>query len=74
MAREELLLALCAMSQTRRRLSATVEDLRRRLHDEYLRYEHDRLVRMRHYLTVKCLQDPEHSSCGVKVTMSTSST
>ncbi|OWZ07134.1 hypothetical protein PHMEG_00020517 [Phytophthora megakarya] len=54
-----VLLALCAVSQTRDRLSVTLQDLRRRLAEEYMRIEHRRLVRMRHYVTTKALPKPD---------------
>ncbi|EGZ11531.1 hypothetical protein PHYSODRAFT_516812, partial [Phytophthora sojae] len=56
------LLMLCASSQTRRRSLETLRDLRRRLHDERRRWEWQRLTRMRHYITLDCLKEPEQSS------------
>ncbi|EGZ30769.1 hypothetical protein PHYSODRAFT_469290 [Phytophthora sojae] len=47
--------ALCYAPDTAR-LLATVDGLRRRLHDEYRRHEHDRLHRMRHLLTSEFIQ------------------
>ncbi|KAE9270989.1 hypothetical protein PF008_g30462 [Phytophthora fragariae] len=57
-----LLLMLYASSQKRRRSLETLRDLRRRLHNEHRRWEWQRLVRMRHYITLDCLKDPESSS------------
>ncbi|KAG3066152.1 hypothetical protein PI124_g20000 [Phytophthora idaei] len=38
---------------------AALQDLRHRIYEEIMRAEHARLVRMRHYVTVKALADPE---------------
>lgn len=57
----EWLLLVAAVS-TRIRLSRAIRDLRRRLHLEYLRAERQRLLRVRHYLTVGCLMIPIWSS------------
>ncbi|EEY67241.1 uncharacterized protein PITG_04211 [Phytophthora infestans T30-4] len=54
--------ALTALVATRMRMSATLHDLRRRLYLEYLRSERERLLRVRHYLTVGCLSQPVWAS------------
>ncbi|EGZ25447.1 hypothetical protein PHYSODRAFT_485088 [Phytophthora sojae] len=51
-----VLAALSATALTRQRMAAALRDLRRNLHDEYIRDERDRLLR--HYLTVGCLSLP----------------
>ncbi|EEY63353.1 uncharacterized protein PITG_15063 [Phytophthora infestans T30-4] len=50
--------ALTELVATRMRMSATLRDLRRRLYLEYLRFERERLLRVRHYLTVGSLSQP----------------
>jgi hypothetical protein len=57
-----VLLALCVASETRREQAEALKRLRRRLHDEILRHEWRMMVRMRHYVTLECLQDPSRSS------------
>ncbi|POM81449.1 Hypothetical protein PHPALM_578 [Phytophthora palmivora] len=42
-------------------MNVALQDLKRRLHDEQMREEHARMVRVRHYLTVSCLPKPEAS-------------
>lgn len=47
----DVLVALSAASLTRQRMAAALCDLRRNLHDEYIRDERDRRLRMRHCLS-----------------------
>ncbi|ETI30579.1 hypothetical protein, variant 1 [Phytophthora nicotianae P1569] len=54
-------LVLYTLLKTRKRASATVEDLRRKVVAERRRWEWSRAVRMRHYLTLECIKDPEGS-------------
>ncbi|OWY99092.1 LOW QUALITY PROTEIN: hypothetical protein PHMEG_00029973 [Phytophthora megakarya] len=53
-----VLLALLLESQTQRRASTALRELKLRLKEELMRIEHARLVRVRHYLTVPCLPKP----------------
>jgi len=59
-----VMLALCVSSQSRgrKRREVLFRDLRRRLHDEICRAEWQRMVRMRHYVTLHCLKDPRDAS------------
>ncbi|ETM99163.1 hypothetical protein PPTG_24476 [Phytophthora nicotianae INRA-310] len=51
-------LVLYTLLKTRKRASATVEDLRQKIVAERRRWEWSRAVRMRHYLTLECIKDP----------------
>ncbi|KAF4034340.1 putative DDE Tnp4 domain-containing protein [Phytophthora infestans] len=57
-----VLLALCATSQTRHNLEKCVKRLRIRLHEDRRHVEWERLLRMRHYVTLDCLKHPEESN------------
>ncbi|KAE9335372.1 hypothetical protein PR003_g13050 [Phytophthora rubi] len=59
-----MMLALCAASQLpeRRRRAVQLRGLRMRVHDEICRAEWQRMVRMRHYVTLHRLKDPRDAS------------
>ncbi|KAF4033489.1 hypothetical protein GN244_ATG14565 [Phytophthora infestans] len=57
-----VLLALCATSQTRHNLEKRVKRLRIRLHEERRRVDWERLLRMRHYVTLDCLKHPKEGA------------
>ncbi|OWZ00463.1 hypothetical protein PHMEG_00028338 [Phytophthora megakarya] len=54
-----ILIALWMTTQTCSRLYSALNDLRRRPHDERVRTEHTRIIRIRHYLFVSCLPSTE---------------
>jgi hypothetical protein len=56
-----MLLAVYVASKTEAQAAATLQDLRRRLADERRRWEWQRAIRMRHYVTLDCLKDPEEA-------------
>ncbi|KAE8900784.1 hypothetical protein PF005_g7335 [Phytophthora fragariae] len=57
-----VLLALCVASTKRTLHAAQMRALRRRLYEEICRDEWQRIVRVRHYVTLHCLKDPSRAS------------
>ncbi|OWY94138.1 hypothetical protein PHMEG_00036219 [Phytophthora megakarya] len=51
--------AVLTTARSTRRSRAKVAALRRRIHEDWMRYEHARLVRIRHHLNVACLSRPD---------------
>ncbi|KAE8991768.1 hypothetical protein PF005_g12678 [Phytophthora fragariae] len=56
------LVMLYAAEQQRRRAQQTLTELRQNLHVKRRHWEWQRLVRMRHYITLDCLKNPACSS------------
>ncbi|KAE9004738.1 hypothetical protein PR003_g17654 [Phytophthora rubi] len=57
-----VLLALCVAFRKSTLHAAKMRALRRRLYEEIARDEWQRMVRMRHYVTLYCLKDPSTAS------------